>query len=1217
MKTLKQSLFRSTILAVLAVIGASSQALGQQCDIVVQGTPTISPNPVTAGNSISVGYVIHNNGPANAGTSQTKIQIKNSSGTQITAPTFSAPAISAGANSPIQSSSVTIPAGTAAGTHTVYIILDNLSQLNQSNTANDLTPGVTFTVNAPVQQCDIVVQSTPTISPNPVTAGNDISVSYIIHNSGPGNAGTSQTKIQIKNSSGTQITAPTFSAPAINSGANSPSQSSTVTIPAVTPAGTYTAFVILDNLSQLNQSNTANDLTPGVSFTVNTPVQQCDIVVQGTPTISPNPVTAGNSISIGYVIHNNGPGNAGTSQTKIQIKNSSGTEIAAPTFSAPAINASANSPSQSSSVTIPVGTPAGTYTAYVILDNLSQLNQSNTANDLTPGVSFTVNAPVQQSDIVVLGTPTVSPNPVTAGNSISVDYVIHNNGPGNAGTSQTKIQIKNSSGTEITAPTFSAPAINASANSPSQSSTVTIPAGTQAGTYTAYVILDNLSELNQSNTANDLTPGVNFTVNAPVQQCDILVQGTPTISPNPVTAGNSISVGYVIHNNGPGNAGTSQTKIQIKNSSGTEITAPTFSAPAINASGNSPSQSSSVAIPTGTPVGTYTAYVILDNLSELDQSSTANDLTLGVNFTVNAPIQQCDIVVQSTPTISPSPVTAGSSISVGYIIHNNGPENAGTSQTKIQIKNSSGTQITAPTFSAPAVSAGANSPSQSSSVTIPVGTPAGTYRAYVILDNLSELNQSSSANDYTPGVTFVIQTTPSAKPDLAFQSRPTVSPTTFEAGSSTMVSFTVENRGTAPAVASKTKIWIKANSGQVIDSRVIDTQALNVGESVPQQVSLTIPASTAAGICSAQVILDNAVPGLDQLDEVNDYSEKVKVSVTSSSQTPPPSGYVEGIDFNAASDSQLNWQTAANAGVKFAYMKATERADFPSSTQVLMNNIQGAKDHGVRVGAYHFATPLFSPSYHQPDDEAQTTAVEEARHFHDVAKSVIGPGFLAPALDVEEQIVRFEPIGGGRYQPVEWADLLTGIRYDRRTQPPTRLLPDRPAMGAEALANWIRDWTKEVERLSGVKPILYCDRTYASQLDDYLGSSLNLWIADWTNPKGSPDKKNWDSWTVHQYQGLTPFAGTQVDLNVLSGSLEQMLTPMVQLGARGQLGFKPEGFCIELSGNSSETIMLQESYDCVDWVDAGPIELLNGVGQFTDRNANTTQQRFYRTKPPQ
>lgn len=205
---------------------------------------------------------------------------------------------------------------------------------------------------------------------------------------------------------------------------------------------------------------------------------------------------------------------------------------------------------------IPSGLIAGTYTAYVILDNLNDLNQSNTSNDFTPGVSFSVSAPAAQCDIVVQGTPSISPNPITSGNSITVSYTIKNQGAGSAATSQTKVQIKNSSGTEITAPTFSESSLSAGASA-SQSRTVTIPSGSPSGTYTAYVILDNSSVLSQSNTSNDYTPGVNFSVSATVAQSDIVVQGTPSISPSPVLAGNSITVTYTIKNQGVGDAGTS------------------------------------------------------------------------------------------------------------------------------------------------------------------------------------------------------------------------------------------------------------------------------------------------------------------------------------------------------------------------------------------------------------------------------------------------------------------------------------------------------------------------------------------------------------------------------------------------------------------------------------------------------------------------------------
>ena len=118
--------------------------------------------------------------------------------------------------------------------------------------------------------------------------------------------------------------------------------------------------------------------------------QQCDILFQGTPVVSPDPVTAGRDITLSYVIHNNGPGNAGTSQTLIHIENSSGTAIAGEIFSAPAVNAGANSSTQYCTLTVPAGSLTGTYTAYAFLDIEGQLDESDTSNDRSPDVNFTV-----------------------------------------------------------------------------------------------------------------------------------------------------------------------------------------------------------------------------------------------------------------------------------------------------------------------------------------------------------------------------------------------------------------------------------------------------------------------------------------------------------------------------------------------------------------------------------------------------------------------------------------------------------------------------------------------------------------------------------------------------------------------------------------------------------------------------------------------------------
>jgi len=120
--------------------------------------------------------------------------------------------------------------------------------------------------------------------------------------------------------------------------------------------------------------------------------QQCDVLVQGTPVVSPDPVTvdlAGRDITVSYVIHNNGPGFANNTSSRIEILNPSGDLLVQGSFQAPAVSANDNSDTQYCTLTIPAWTPAGTYTVYVGLDVNFQLNESDRDNDYSH-VGFTV-----------------------------------------------------------------------------------------------------------------------------------------------------------------------------------------------------------------------------------------------------------------------------------------------------------------------------------------------------------------------------------------------------------------------------------------------------------------------------------------------------------------------------------------------------------------------------------------------------------------------------------------------------------------------------------------------------------------------------------------------------------------------------------------------------------------------------------------------------------
>ena len=65
----------------------------------------------------------------------------------------------------------------------------------------------------------------------------------------------------------------------------------------------------------------------------------------------------------------------------------------------------------------------------------------------------------------------------------------------------------------------------------------------------------------------------------------------------------------------------------------------------------------------------------------------------------------------------------------------------------------------------------------------------------------------------------------------------------------------------------------------------------------------------------------------------------------------PPDGGLLGVDVSHY-QSEIDWPAVAAAGVRFAYVKATEGATFLDPR--FLDNVAKARDAGITVGAYHF-----------------------------------------------------------------------------------------------------------------------------------------------------------------------------------------------------------------------------------------------------------------------
>jgi lysozyme len=187
----------------------------------------------------------------------------------------------------------------------------------------------------------------------------------------------------------------------------------------------------------------------------------------------------------------------------------------------------------------------------------------------------------------------------------------------------------------------------------------------------------------------------------------------------------------------------------------------------------------------------------------------------------------------------------------------------------------------------------------------------------------------------------------------------------------------------------------------------------------------------------------------------------------------------------------VDWAAVKNAGVAFAFAKATE-ADNITDPQ-FAKNWPAMKAAGVVRGAYHFFRPGKDP-------------LKQAALFTQVA--TLEAGDLPLALDLETS-----------------GNLATA-----------------------PLVQAIKACLDEIERLSGRRPIIYTGPNFwntsvaVPNPPDWTGN-YPLWIANYTTAPGPSVPKGWTSWTFWQYidQGKFPGVATAFDLDRYNGSIADLL----------------------------------------------------------------------------
>ncbi|MCA9804661.1 MAG: glycoside hydrolase family 25 protein [Cyanobacteria bacterium HKST-UBA02] len=198
-----------------------------------------------------------------------------------------------------------------------------------------------------------------------------------------------------------------------------------------------------------------------------------------------------------------------------------------------------------------------------------------------------------------------------------------------------------------------------------------------------------------------------------------------------------------------------------------------------------------------------------------------------------------------------------------------------------------------------------------------------------------------------------------------------------------------------------------------------------------------------------------------------------------------------GIDVSRH-QGDIDWARVRNAGVKFAFIKASEGVSWVDPEFAV--NWSEAKKNGIIRGAYHFFRPRADVD-RQIDNLVNTVGKLES-------------GDLPPVLDLEV--------------PDSWQ------RFSKQKR-----------------LEMVLKWLDGVEKGLGVRPIIYLSPSFA---DDTLGNpaelaGYDLWIAHYTSKSSPRVPAPWSDWTFWQYSETGKVDGISsegVDLDRYTGSLRSL-----------------------------------------------------------------------------
>ncbi|HEV7767757.1 MAG TPA: ExeM/NucH family extracellular endonuclease [Thermoanaerobaculia bacterium] len=437
--------------------GTATTTVAGSADLSV--TKTDSPDPVNAGSDITYTITLNNAGPSSASmvsltdtlpAGTTFVSISNPGGWSC-----STPAVGAGGT--VTCTIANLSAGSAAFTLVVAVnpstaagtVITNTAEVTSATTdPNSGNESGTATTTV-ATSADLTVTKTDT--PDPVSAGNNITYTITVNNLGPSAAATASlsdplpagtTFVSISSPGGWSCTTPAVGAggtvTCTNPSAGLGSAAFTLVV-AVDPSAA--AGSVITNTATV-ESATGDSNGGNNSATATTTVEGlADLSV--TKVDTPDPVTAGTNLTYTITVNNAGPSSATTvsvtdalptGTTFVSLSSPGGWSCTTPAVGGTGTVTCTNPsiPIGNSVFTLVINVNPGTANGTVITNSASVSSATSDPNGGNETAVATTTVGTGSADLSV--TKSDSPDPVNAGGNITYTINVTNAGPSNATT---------------------------------------------------------------------------------------------------------------------------------------------------------------------------------------------------------------------------------------------------------------------------------------------------------------------------------------------------------------------------------------------------------------------------------------------------------------------------------------------------------------------------------------------------------------------------------------------------------------------------------------------------------------------------------------------------------------------------------------------------------------------------------------------------------------